>query len=132
MSWATLAINVLVALGGLAGFSAFFNLLLTRKKTKIETVDIEQNISDKVLKNLSTDNDILRIERRLLKEEVDKCNENYKILSTKMKEFEWDQFETKKSIAKLVEWAKSASQELHLKGSNFEPPPVQELIEKIS
>ena len=131
MEWGALAINIFAALGGIAGLSALLNVILSRKKLNVEAADLEQNISDKVLKNVNDDNDKLRKERADLRTEVDTLKGQVRLMTDKMSLYEWNQYETRILILRLISWAGKASDELNNKGSNLESPPIDDLLNKI-
>lgn len=127
MSWG-LIFNILVAVGGLAGISSLLNTLLSNKRVRAEAADIEQTISDKVLKNVSADNDKLRGERDELIKEIANIKQTALATQQRMEAYEWEQHETRMLVVRLINWARRAHEELKYHGSEMEPPPMNDLV----
>jgi hypothetical protein len=131
MEWGTLAINIFAAFGGIAGLTALLNVILSRKKLSVEAQDLEQNISDKVLKRVNDDNESLREERDNLKAEMLELKTELRLLREKMGLYEWNQYETRILILRLITWANKANDELNARDAGIEPPPIDDLLNKI-
>lgn len=125
-----IALQIFAAIGGLAGISTLINLLITRNKVTAEAADIEQNISDKILKNIYSDNEKLRQEREELTKEISKVRIEFNEIKVKMVQYELDQWETRMLVIKLIDWSKIAYEELAGHGSNIGVPPTIELLMK--
>lgn len=150
MNTATLILNIFIAIGGLAGLSSLFNTLVQRRKTKAETSDIEQNISEKLMNRLDSDNTKVREERDSLRLEVFKAREeteNLRIQSEKdvalvkqelrdvllrMEQYEINQINTRTLIIRLINWSKWAADELsHYKKEDMQQPPIEDLLKNL-
>lgn len=126
-----LALQLFAAVGGLAGLGSLINLFINRKKVTAEAADIEQNISDKVLKNIAADNDLLRTERTALQISVSEMRNEINQLTVRVNKYEVDQWETRMLVVRLIDWAKTTYIQVSAAGiEKVSEPPVKELEEK--
>jgi dynactin complex subunit len=125
-----LALQILAAIGGLAGVSSFINLLISRKKVRVEAADIAQNTSDKVIKNLNNDNDKLRKQLEENNDSMVEVRDDNQRLRERMETYEWELSETRLLAIRLLNWSRKAYEELHLYGSEIEAPPKSEKLKR--
>lgn len=129
MTWQIL-IQIFAALGGIAGISSLVNLLISRKKTVAETVDVGQNTNDKMLKNLQEDNKTLRDERDAARKERGDVRIQNEQLFDQIEELEWDGMEQRRLLISLVNWCREAWAYFEEKKIAFRQPPSFDMMSK--
>ena len=126
-----LLLQIFSAVGGLAGFSAIINLLISRKKISAESEDILQNTTDKVIKNLTNDNEDLREEITGVKQELSNIREENRKLYQLISVEQTALLEANTALNKIVLWSRMSYDIILELGGTIEPPPSYENIMRI-
>ena len=129
MTWA-LFLQILTALGGVAGLSAFVNLLISRKRVAADTIDVGQNTNDKMIKNLTEDNNTLRSEIKSAKAEAAESRKQMEELYDKIAELEWESVEQRRLLISMLNWTREAWDELCGYGSSIRQPPSIDMLRR--
>lgn len=120
MTWA-LALQLIAALGGVAGLGAIINILVSRKKVLAEAQGIATDTSTKIIANLNADNDALR--KRVSAVELDNRE-----LRKEMSELEMEEIERSHITWRLATWSKMVYDRIgEEQKKEFGSPPVYEI-----
>lgn len=128
---ATLLLQIFTAIGGLAGITAVVNLLISRKKIAAESDDIIQSTTDKVIKNLTSDNDTLRTDVKNARAEVSEQRTQTAQLYDLIERMETDEMELRRVLIRLVNWSRRAYELIIEAGIEIDQPPSMEQIKKV-
>ena len=126
-----LLLQVFTAIGGLAGFTAIINLLISRKKIAAESDDIIQNTTDKVIKNLASDNDTLRADVKSARLEVAELRKQSSQLYDLIERMETDEMEMRTVLMRLINWSRRAYDQIIESGIDIDQPPSLEQIRNV-
>lgn len=126
-----LILQILAAVGGLAGFSAIINLLISRKKIAAESDDIVQNTTDRVIKNLNDDNSTLRNEVKQIKDEAAALRVQTTTLYDLIANMEREEMVTRQFLLRLINWSRNAYEQILEHGLKIDQPPSMETIQRI-
>lgn len=126
-----LLLQIFTAIGGLAGFTAIINLLISRKKIAAESDDIIQNTTDKVIKNLASDNDTLRADVKSARLEVAELRKQSSQLYDLIERMETDEMEMRTVLMRLINWSRRAYDQIIESGIDIDQPPSLEQIRNV-
>lgn len=121
-----LLLQVLAAVGGLAGVSAFVNLLISRRKIAAESDDIIQTTTDRVIKNLNDDNSTLRTENKEIKAEVTGLRVTIGQLYDIIGALEAEGMENRRATIRLINWSRIAFERMIENNIPIDQPPNME------
>jgi hypothetical protein len=121
-----LLLQVLAAVGGLAGVSAFVNLLISRRKIAAESDDIIQTTTDRVIKNLNDDNGTLRAEIKGAKQEVAELRLTIGQLYDIIGGLEAEGMENRRATIRLINWSRIAFEKMLENNIPIDAPPSME------
>ena len=127
-----LLLQIMAALGGLAGFSAIINLLISRKKIAAESEDIIQNTTDKVIKNLTDDNDTLRADVKTARAEVAEIRTQNNQLYDIVANLERNEMEYRRFIHRVVNWSRLAYEKIIEANINIDQPPSMDQLQQLN
>jgi len=133
MSWAVI-LQILAALGGLAGIGAIINAVFARKKIAAEATNIAQDANTKIITNLTSETD--RLQRQLddYERDAQRLRTQLRELSERVAFYDLEMSDLRVLMMGNVNWARrafemlnAANQELKTNGIsiqyNIEPPP---------
>lgn len=126
-----LVLQILTALGGLAGFSAVVNLLISKKKINAESNDIAQSTNDKLIKNLTDDNKTLRADIAQTRAEIAEIRKQNTQLYDIIERMEAEEMDLRRILNRLVMWSRTAYEQSIESGVQLEQPPSREYLDKI-
>lgn len=126
-----LLLQIFTAIGGLAGFTAIINLLISRKKIAAESDDIIQSTTDKVIKNLASDNDTLRADVKNARLEVAELRKQSSQLYDLIERMETDEMEMRAVLMRLINWSRRAYDQIIESGIDIDQPPSLEQIRNV-
>lgn len=115
MNWAT-GLQLLAAIGGLAGISALINLVISRRKVLAEAADTAQNTTDKII-------DQLRVDNKNMRDELIQIRLDNKSLQSKMTQYEQMNFEIRMYAIKMYNWSREAMLHFNEHDIPVSPPP---------
>lgn len=133
MSFAVI-LQVLAAVGGLAGVAAIFNALFNRKKLGAEARSIVEDANTKIIRNLTLENERLQKQYEDSENDMAKIRNQYRELTERISFYDLEMSDLRVLMMGNVNWInraykmlENANHELTSNGIslqiNIEPPP---------
>lgn len=108
----TVILQMLAALGGLAGVGAIINVFFNRKKTAAEAANIVQDANTKIIQNLSAENQRLQQQMDDYERDMQRLRNQIRELSERLAFYDLEMSDLRVLAMGNVNWSRRASEAL--------------------